>query len=150
LPAPSKPPRREKKAPRPIARSSTPIKRGKRPSKVRKTPRGKLKKLADKLWSLIVRAAGKCRICGKESQLQAAHGFSRRYAGTRWDLRNGWALCAGHHVFYTHRPLEWDSWLRAELGDLYEPMRAQALTQTTPDYDAIISGLKPHLEGGAL
>jgi hypothetical protein len=132
-------PKPEKRAPRPRKR----IARAKRPAKVRKTSRTKLKRMADKLWSLVVRAAGKCRICGSKERLQAAHGFSRRYLGTRFDLRNGWCLCAGCHVFYTHRPLEFDEWLRRELGEIYEPLREQALTITAPDYEAIIAKLGP-------
>jgi 5-methylcytosine-specific restriction endonuclease McrA len=142
------PPKPERRAPRPRkAIQRTPLKRGtKRPARVRKTPRSKLRKLADKLWSLIVRSAGKCRLCGKTEGLQGAHGFSRRYLGTRWDLRNGWALCAGCHISMTHRPLEWDDFLRSELGELYEPMRQQAIARAVPDYDAIIA----KLQGGAL
>ncbi len=132
-------PKPEKRAPRPRKR----IARAKRPAKVRKTPKAKLRKIADKLWSHIVRAAGKCRICGSTERLQGAHGFSRRYLGTRWDLRNGWCLCAGCHVFFTHRSLEWDGWMREELGEIYEPLRQQALTISTPDYEAIIAKLEP-------
>lgn len=139
-------PKPEKRAPRPrkrIERNKQRIPRNKRPAKVRKTPRSKLKRMADKLWSLIVRAAGKCRVCGTSARLQAAHGFSRRYLGTRYDLRNGWCLCSGCHVFFTHRALEWDGWMRKELGEIYEPLRKQALTVTTPDYEAIIARLAP-------
>lgn len=118
------------------------IRRGKRPAKVRKTPRSRLKRLADKLWSLAVRAAGKCRICGKTDGLQAAHGFSRRYLGTRHDLRNGWCLCAGCHVRYTHDPLGWDEFLRRELGPTYEELRAKAMERCLPDYDAVIAVLQ--------
>jgi hypothetical protein len=124
-----------------IARTSKPPKRTKRPARVRKTPRSKLKRMADKLWSQIVRAAGKCRICGSTERLQAAHGFSRRYLGTRHSLINGWCLCAGHHVFYTHRPLEWDAFMRSELGTLYEPLRAQAMARCVPDYEAVMHTL---------
>jgi hypothetical protein len=134
--APPKPPRTERKARRPIARKS-------RPAKVRKTPRSKLKRMADKLWSQIVRAAGKCRICGSEERLQAAHGFSRSYLGTRWDLRNGWCLCAADHVFYTHRPLEWGEFMHSELGPvLYDELRKQAMARCIPDYEAVIAELK--------
>lgn len=137
-------PKPEKRGPKPPKRIKRggPIARKSRPRKKRKTPRAKLKKIADKLWSLIVRTAGKCRICGVTERLQAAHGFSRRYLGTRHDLRNGWCLCAGHHVYFTHRPLEWDEWLRAELGPLYEPMRQAALAKAIPDYEAIVAKLE--------
>ena len=132
-------PKPEKRAPRPRKR----IARGKRPAKVRKTPRSKLKRIADKLWSLIVRKAGKCRICGKTEGLQAAHGFSRRYHATRFELINGGCLCAGCHVMFTHDPIRWDAFMRGELGALYEPLREKALTGGAPDYEAIIARLTP-------
>lgn len=132
------PPKPEKRAPRPRKR----IARTSRPAKVRKTPRSKLRRMADKLWSLIVRAAGKCRLCGKAEGLQAAHGFSRRYLGTRWDLRNGWCLCAGCHKTMGYRAIEWDAFMREELGELYEPLRQQALARSVPDYDAILERLR--------
>lgn len=136
--APAKP---EKRAPRPRKA----IQRTKRPAKVRKTPRSKLKRIADKLWSLIVRKAGKCRICGSTERLQGAHGFSRRYLGTRHDLRNGWCLCAGCHKTMGYRAIEWDAFMRAELGELYEPLRQQALAKATPDYEATIENLRRHV-----
>jgi hypothetical protein len=97
--------------------------------------------MADKLWAAIVRSAGKCRICGSTERLQAAHGFSRRYLGTRHSLINGWCLCSGCHVSMTHRPIEWDAFMRAELGALYEPLRAQALARCIPDYEAVMHTL---------
>jgi hypothetical protein len=97
--------------------------------------------MADKLWSGIVRAAGKC---GSQERLQAAHGFSRRYLGTRWDLRNGWCLCSGCHVRYTHDPIGWDDFLREELGAaLYEQLRFSAtIRRSVTDYEAVIAALK--------
>lgn len=132
--APAKP---EKRAPRPRKR----IARTKRPAKVRKTPRSRLKRMADKLWSHIIRLAGKCRICGSTERLQAAHGFSRRYLGTRHSLINGWCLCSGCHMSMTHNPLAWDDFLRKELGPLYEPLRAQALARCVPDYESVMNTL---------
>jgi len=130
--------------PKPVkrVRPRKPIARTSRPRKQRKTPRAKLKRMADKLWSEIVRSAGKCRICGSTERLQAAHGFSRRYLGTRHDLRNGWCLCSGCHMASTHHPLMWDDFMRQELGDLYEPLRAKALAKCIPDYEAVIAELK--------
>lgn len=117
----------------------TRIARGKRPARERKTPRSKLKKQADKLWSLLVRDIGHCFLCGETTYLQAAHGFPRRYLGTRHDLRNGWCLCRGCHKTMTHHPLAWDDFLRKELGVLYDPMRAQAMAHCEPDYEALIA-----------
>lgn len=143
------PPKPEKTGPKPRKRIKRggPIARTSRPAKVRKTPRSKLKRQADKLWSLIVRAAGKCRICGSADRLQAAHGFSRRYLGTRHSLINGWCLCSGCHMRYTHDPLGWDQFMRTELGSLYEPLRFQALARCVPDYDAVIHTLNLNFGG---
>lgn len=125
-----------------VQRQRTRIARRSRPAKVRRTPRAKLKRMADKLWSSIVRAAGKCRYCGSSDRLQAAHGFSRRYLGTRHALINGWCLCSGCHMTMTHDPLRWDAFMRLELGGLYESLRAQALARCIPDYEAVIAELK--------
>lgn len=132
------PPKPEKRAPRPRKR----IARTSRPAKVRKTPRSKLRRMADKLWSGIVRAAGKCRLCGSQERLQAAHGFSRRYLGTRWDLRNGWCLCAGCHIRETHDPISWDQFMRRDLGHLYQVLLEKATARCVPDYEAVIAALK--------
>jgi hypothetical protein len=89
----------------------------------------------DQLMSKIVRTeAGHCVNCGSTQRLQNAHGFSRGYFATRWDFRNTFCLCAVCHVFYTHRPLEWDDWLHERWGDdLYDEIKALSLTHVKPD-----------------
>lgn len=115
-----------------------------------KRPRRKLLAYADSLWSQIIRRPGACVICGKTERLQAAHGFSRRYHATRHDLRNGFCLCAGHHVFYTHRPLEWDTWLQARWGELlYTTLRERALMNLRVDLELTIKALEAVLHSGA-
>lgn len=115
----------------------------------RKPKRSTQKNTADRMFSLYIRARdGMCVECGTTEGLQCAHGFSRGYLATRWDERNAWALCAGHHVFYTHRPLEWDEWMRKRMGErLYVEVRMLALSTATgqknhPDYDDIIADLQ--------
>ncbi len=113
-------------------------------------PRKKAKKTrntdtADALFSLIIRAPGRCVIdgCSKTTGLQAAHGFSRRYRSVRYDERNCFCMCQGHHVYYTHRPLEWDEWLRARLGpDLYEELRETALRGGRTDFKVLLPSLR--------
>ena len=105
------------------------MKRTKRPNAQRKTTPAALKRKADALAGAIVRARGACE-SGRDSHagpLQWAHGFSRTYRAVRWDLRNGFCLCAGCHFYYTNRPLEWDEWLRYHLGAAYYDLRAAAL-----------------------
>lgn len=62
-----------------------------------------LKKKVDKLWSKLVRKKDKkCIRCGKQTNLQAHHIFSRRFNSTRWLLDNGVTLCYGCHMFFAH------------------------------------------------
>ena len=102
-----------------------------------------LKTRADRLFSLAVRSVGHCQSGRPEHKgpLQCAHGFSRRYLATRWDRRNAWALCAGCHVYYTHRPLEWDEWMRYRMGFAYPEVRALALGGKA-DIRGVLEGLE--------
>lgn len=96
----------------------------------------------DRLFSVLTRASGVCLNCEATERLQCAHGFSRRYRNARWDFRNGFCLCQGCHMFFTHRPLEWDDWLRDRWGeDLYAEIRSLALGTTKVDLDAVRSVL---------
>jgi len=82
------------------------------------------KKYLDNLCRLVVFARDKdqCLKCGKPSgskdnwplmpgpSLQWAHVESRRYTATRWDPRFSMTLCAGHHLWWHHRPVEAAQW----------------------------------------
>lgn len=123
-------------------------KRGSRTSKRRKS-RLALRKECDRRFALAIKARDdwKCVICGRGS-VQCAHIISRRYHATRWMLGNAVALCPSHHVFFTHRPLEWDEWVTARLGEAgYQELRAIAL-RSLPwvDYEAVLASL-PAVEG---
>ena len=86
------------------------FKRG-RPKK-KTSPRTKLRKQLDKLWSeiVILRAGGRCEcvtnnkrcekkgVIGRGTTTNPHHIFGRSNFRVRWDLRNGIALCAGHHT----------------------------------------------------
>lgn len=97
---------------------------------------------ADALFSLLIRSRGRCENCGSSEYLQCAHGFSRRYRAVRFDERQVWALCRGCHVYFTHRPLEWDVWMRDRMGEaLYAEVRALALTGPNPDLAAEVARL---------
>ena len=116
---------------------------GKRPS------HSKLVAKADRVFSLIVRSVGRCE-SGRASHagpLQCAHLFSRRYEGTRWTRDNAACLCAGCHVYYTHRPLEWDDWMLARLGhDRYASLRHLALTGGRQDMAAVMESIGAYSE----
>lgn len=62
--------------------------------------KGRMRDMADKLWSLAVRADwnNRCAVCGVR-KVEAHHLVPRRHEATRYDLANGIALCASHHQF---------------------------------------------------
>lgn len=109
----------------------------------RKPSRTSLRTKADTLFSLHIRRDGVCVRCGKTEGLQCAHIVSRRYLSTRWDDDNAVCLCAGCHIYMTHRPLEWDVWVTKRIGaDAYAAIKRRALKTTKPDYEAIVARIK--------
>lgn len=121
--------------------------------KRKKSKRQILEGKCDRLFSLIIRAGGKCesgRLARHGGTLQCAHGFSRSYKAIRWDRRNAWCLCSACHVYFTHRPLEWDMWLVEQWGaDLYAEMRALALGGELRDLEELHTELKEAMTAAA-
>lgn len=86
-------------------------------------------RLADALFGAAVRAAGSCARCGSRVNLQCAHVISRRYRAVRWRLENAVCLCARCHIYFSHRPLEWEVWVKERNGARqYESLKRRALT----------------------
>jgi len=87
-------------------------------------------KAADRWFSLYIRQRdGYCRACGTADNLQCAHIISRSYKAIRCDERNAVALCRSCHVYYTHRPIEWEQQVTDWFGDEYlDDLRDKALT----------------------
>ena len=107
------------------------------------------KRKADELWGQVIRT-GQCDLwsfvhqCG--GVIQACHGFSRGYMGTRYLLENGFSGCAAANFLAEVKPLEWDTYLRARWGEeKYERLRAIALNFGKKgehvDYQAVIADL---------
>ena len=65
--------------------------------------KGRLRDMADRLWSLAVRAdwAERCAAC-RSGDIQAHHLIPRQHESLRYALENGIALCARHHQFDPH------------------------------------------------
>ena len=59
-------------------------------------------------------------------KLQCAHIISRRYMAIRWADDNAMPLCAAHHAYYTHHPLEWEEVCRT-IGVDWDDLRRRAL-----------------------
>jgi hypothetical protein len=117
----------------------------KKPARQRKTTPAAMKRKADALAGALVRARGACESGRPEHSgpLQWAHGVSRSYRAVRWDLRNGFCLCAGCHAFFTYRPLEWTEWMIQRLGQsVYDDLRRRALAGKKRPMDEVIAELE--------
>lgn len=68
-----------------------------------KNNKQKLRNLADKLRSLIVRSRGRCEMCGSKNNLQDHHVVEKsRSTYLRYDLENSLCLCMGCHMKWHH------------------------------------------------
>lgn len=88
---------------------------------------------ADAAFSRFIRARDVCCLkCASRENLQCAHIISRRYRQLRWDSRNAMALCRSCHVYFEHRPLEWQEHINHLAFSLnqqsWDERRREALT----------------------
>lgn len=88
--------------------------------------KGRLKEMADRLWSLAVRADwnNRCAICSS-SKVDAHHLVPRQHEQTRYDLNNGIALCSAHHQWDKDlsphmNAAGWLCWLKDHVPARYE------------------------------
>lgn len=102
---------------------------------------------ADRLCGDLVRARGICESDGDGIRhggpLQWCHGFTRSRQNTRWDLANGFCMCAGHHKFYTHNPDRWERWMKERLGEnFYFVLQARSFQTTKVDLERVLTELR--------
>lgn len=114
-----------------------------KPPKKRKKPKKNYRDQADELFSKAIRGIGYCEECGSLENLQCAHVVSRSYGSIRTDFRNAVCLCRGCHMFFTLRPLEWEEWSIARLGEeLYRELRLEARLGTVLDWKSEVERLR--------
>lgn len=104
-----------------------PIKRTTLKKGVKKQPKiglkQKIEKQLDEAWSKLVKlkAGNKCEVCGKTTNLNSHHIYSRAKKSLRWNTINGICLCVGHHIgvqFSAHKtPIEFIDWLKDKKGE---------------------------------
>lgn len=117
--------------------------------KTSRTGKQSKRDILDKLFSISVRARGVCEDDREGHECagarQCAHGFSRRYNGTRWDPRNCFCLCARSHVYYDSNPIQKEDFMVRKMGqELYNELRRQALVGRAPrehELDELIARL---------
>lgn len=106
------------------------------------------RKSCDAAFSLWVRSIGVCEAAGEgngcKGNLQCAHVLTRGYSAIRWFPGNALSLCAGHHVFYTHRPVSWEEFIVAKLGQAHwDELRVLARTPVAvPDYRELLAEIR--------
>jgi hypothetical protein len=106
------------------------------------------------VFAFQIRSRGRCQDDRSSHKcsgpLQCAHGFSRDYKGTRYDPRQCFCLCAGAHFYYTHNPIQWDDYMRRNMGlELYQEVRELALHPVVKlDYRDLLTrfGLERYIE----
>ncbi len=61
--------------------------------------------------------------------LSWAHILSRVYHRIRYLKENCFCLCMGHHVYFGHRPIEWEWFVLGKIGDrLFAALKHAAVT----------------------
>ena len=110
----------------------------------KKKTKSQLKKQADKLFSEIIRKKGACQMCGKTSNLQAAHIVTRSNLHLRYDFNNALCLCSGCHLFKWHKEPLWAvMWFQNVYPKEYKYlMKEKDKVAVYMDYEAIIKSLR--------
>lgn len=129
-----KPPKTEKKPKRPLKR-------------VRGNTAGKKKAKADRLFSLLIRKPGRCAIEGLDKiqcngGLQCMHIITRSNHRLRWDTANALPGCAGHHLYYTRNPWEWQELIKERFSANYEYINSVRNELWDRDIDKVLEGLE--------
>ena len=107
----------------------------------------------DITFSLYIRTRDgfRCRFCKRTGvQMDCAHIFSRRHAGTRHDPENAICLCRGCHMRFTTEPMEFADWISMLMSEKeFEKLRIKALSVTkftAADRAVILADIKAKLK----
>ena len=100
----------------------------------------------DRLFSQYIRrkAGYACEKCGRrDSKLECAHVYSRRYKATRWEPDNAMCLCFTCHRYYTEHPHQWTEYTENKLGKRLDELWKMAQKAPAPkDHDKVEIGLE--------
>jgi hypothetical protein len=111
----------------------------------------------DTAWSELVklRAGMICEYCGNMSYLNSHHVFTRKNRATRWDVKNGMALCPTHHTlgtkFSAHgTPTIFTEWIINERGENWHTLlriRANSISKLHPfEKEILLKELNKEIE----
>lgn len=116
--------------------------------RTKRPPRRNFMEQCDKLFAKLVKHRRICSVegCDSGASIQCAHIISRSYLSLRCDFDNAIPLCAAHHTFWTHRPLEWEEWVNANLDGRFETNKQLALANqragVKPDWRLVLEDLR--------
>lgn len=80
---------------------------------------------SDMIWSKAVKiiAQNRCEYCFGSRCLNSHHFISRSVKQIRFDVNNGFCLCANHHMNLAHkRPSEFTTWAIKKRGELWHSL----------------------------
>lgn len=118
-------------------------------AKGKKVNKSSLKKKCDTLASKYYRAETPyCELKDKDGvncggSLQWAHIFTRGIVHIRYQPYNKLVLCAGHHRYYTSKPIEWVRILEKEFPDRLQLAEENRYKYEKVDYDYWINHFAP-------
>jgi hypothetical protein len=98
------------------------------------------KKQLDILWQQKVTEGKPCSYPGCCKMGSEGHHavMKRRYLNTRWDVKNGRALCNEHHIYAETNPKAYENLIVGEIGAIeYARIRDKALMVRKQFYDEI-------------
>ena len=119
--------------------------------KPKKVSKAKLRIKADTLASQYYRAiTPHCEAQGLDSincggGLQWCHIFSRSVIHMRYEPYNNLVMCAGHHTWYTHNPIEWTRFLEKNYLERLSLAEAQRYKYDKIEYEYWINFFKTQL-----
>jgi len=101
------------------------------------------KKVCDRLWQEKI-TGGICSMPGcNKVGIDGHHVMKCRYLNTRWDVKNGRALCREHHNWAETHPTEYENMIIREIGAWeYALLREKSLIIKKQFYDEIRERLK--------
>lgn len=109
--------------------------------------KAELKKSLDKLCrELVFRRDGyRCVKCGKATNLQWSHVYTRRLLSLRWDPDNSKTLCGGCHLWWGQNPMDAAAWFIASYPSRALRLRMKRQSKHKVDMKAIEVWLKQEL-----
>ena len=116
-------------------------------AKKKKVNKSLLKRKCDMLFSRLVRSMGFCHFEGKDKvrctpNLQCMHIIGRSNLRLRWDMMNCLSGCSGHHMYYTHHPLEFIETIMQCWPDRYKYVVAHRNELNQETYEETLNRLK--------